>query len=146
VSSLAFVKTKHDLDELDGRSRLGILSHGDNLVELLLHGFRVGRTADGVKDFAGFFVSAYGGEVARRVGQELDTGEEEQSRETLESEEEAPAQSRVSVVDEGKTKVEPVGDRDTEIVGDENVTQEATTMFCAGDFGDEDGGDTSESC
>lgn len=146
MSTLAFVKTKHDLDKLDRGSRLGVFSHGDNLVELLLYGFRIGRAADGVEDFACFFVSAYGSEVAWGVREHLDTREEEQSREALESEQEAPAQSRVSMIDEGETKVEPVGDGDAEIVCNENVTQEAATVFCAGDFRDEDRSDASESC
>jgi hypothetical protein len=109
MCTLCLVKTKNDLNELDGRSGLGVFSHGDNLIELLLDSRAIIST-DVFENFASFFISADGSQVAGRVWKHLDTCEEEKSRKTLESEEESPADCRVAVVHKGETKVEPIGD------------------------------------
>ena len=40
----------------------------------------------------------------------------------------------------------PVGYRDTKVVCDEDISQEAAAVFCARDLGDEDGGNACQCC
>lgn len=63
----------------------------------------------------------------------------------MECQQEPPPDCGVAVVDEGKTEVQPVCDGDTEVVGDEDVAQEATSVTGRRRFGDEDGCDTCQS-
>lgn len=67
MSALTLVKSKQNLDELDWRSRLGVLSHSHNLVEFFLDGFRICRSTNAIEDFTGFVVSTHRGEVARGI-------------------------------------------------------------------------------
>lgn len=63
---------------------------------------RRSAAADVLENLASFVVTANRGEVARRVGQELDTYDENDGGDALEGEEEAPTDGRETVVDEGK--------------------------------------------
>ena len=143
MCAFALVHSEDDLDEFDRRAGLGIVCHGDNLLEFLLDRLIV-AAANVFENLAGVFCPANGSEVTGRVGQHLDAGKEEDGRHALEGEQEAPADGRVSSIDKAQAKVEPVGDRDAEVVGDKDVAEECTAVVCRRDFRNEYRSDASE--
>ena len=94
--------SKQDLDDLQGRTGLHALGHGKNfqIFGLNIFGF---TTANVNKDLKSFLISTYRGKESRRVWQHLDTGEGD-GWDTLEAEEESPADDRVAVVNECKSE------------------------------------------
>lgn len=105
--------TDEDLDELDDRS-LGVVlcfvGHGEK--------FRVRLRRDAATDvrkhLARFVLSADGRKVSGRVGEKPNAGDEEDRRNTLEGEEEPPANRRQSIVDEGESEGDPVRQRNAD--------------------------------
>jgi len=128
VSPRFAATAKQDQSKLQRRCPFAFLGNGHNL-QILSFYVRPVVSTDVFEHFARFFVTASRSQISGAVWEELDASEKQKRRETLERKQKTPADLRVSVVDEGKSEREPVSHRDSEIVGDENVAQESTTML-----------------
>ena len=103
VGTFAFATTDQDLGELDWGARRAVCCNGADLKILILDGFCVGPT-DVDEDISGSLEVANGSVVARRVWEHLDAGQQQQGRNALEPQQEAPPDDGVTVVDEGKSE------------------------------------------
>lgn len=134
---------EEDLDESEGSGRHRLLCDGADFEEFGLD-LRVVITSSLLNDLAGLVVAADGGEETRGVGEKLDADEEEQGGNALEAKQEAPAERRVAVVDEGEAKIEPVGDGDTKVVCNEDVAKVASAVACSRGLCDKNGSDAGQ--
>lgn len=89
--------------ELNGRAGFAILSHSGNFKEFPLD-FRGVAAADVSGDLAGVIEATNRRKIARGVWQGLDTDEQEDGGNTLESKKKSPADVRVAIVDEGQSE------------------------------------------
>lgn len=135
---------EEDAAEIERRAFAAFLGHGADFRILFLD-ILVPAAADVLEDFAGLVEFVGRGEVAGGVWEHFDASEEEEGGEALEGEEEAPADGGVAVIEESEAEGDPVGDGDAKVVGDEDVAEEATSVFRRCYLGDEDGSDSGQS-
>lgn len=131
------LEAKKNADKIDRRGLSRTLGQRADL-EKFIFDLLARSATQMLKDLPTFVDAAGRDKVARTVGQCLDSGKQEERRKALEGKEESPAHGRVALLDKGEAKVEPVRNRDTEIVGDEDVSEEATTVTSTGDLADKD--------
>lgn len=105
-----------DLCELDRGAGLAILGHGNDL-EILVFNLLWGRLvpAHTMQQVANLVIAADGRQVPGTVRKHLDEDGQDQGREALEGQKEAPSEVRVAVVDKCQAKGDPVGDGDAQI-------------------------------
>lgn len=112
---------KNDPYQFEWGSLLALLCHGCNFVVLLLDLSVVGASKMR-QNFTGFAVSSNTREESRRIGKHLHAGKEDDRWQTLEGQQEAPSDLRVSSVQERESEVDPVCHGDPEIVCNEDVS------------------------
>lgn len=92
-----------DLGELQRRTFLALLCYRHDLEELCLHRGVV-LAAYLLENFSCFVIPAHRCKEAGAIRKHLNSGKQQESWKALESEQESPADVRVSIVDEGKPK------------------------------------------
>lgn len=119
------------------------VADGDDVLQLGLGGDAVLAlvAAKAAEDKAGFLLAAGLDEPTGRLRHEPDEAEEEDERQDLECDGEAPDEGGVGVVVLGGAELEPVGDDDTEDVEGELEGDKLAAGGVGGGLGGPDGGD-----
>jgi hypothetical protein len=128
VSGFSFATTDEDFGKLNWRAGFAVGCDGTDFKIFLFDGVRF-ATTNVNEDVSGSGEIANGRIVPRRVREHLYAEQQEKRWNTLKAEQEAPFDVGVSVIDEGKAKGEPIGNGYTEVVGDEDVSKEATAVI-----------------
>src|SRR5687768_16701322 len=97
-----------------------------------------------LNNLSSILVPPSGREVSRGIRQHLDAEEEKKSRETLEGKLETPANIRIAAVYEGKAKRQPVSDRNAQIVCNEDISEESSSVSSGRCFRNHDRGNAGE--